>query len=85
MNIGWNIETFLSIFPFVFTGILSVLIIKIDWKKYGFLYLISAITGVILCYVFIYLNLYLYRKFKMKRGRIGVKRVDSPFEYHDGV
>jgi hypothetical protein len=58
MNIGWNIETFLSVFPFVFTGILSFLIIKTDWKKYGTLYLLSAITGAILCYVFIYLHLY---------------------------
>jgi hypothetical protein len=58
MNAGWNMETYLSVFPFVISGILSFLIIKTDWKKYGLLYLLSAITGVILCYVFLYLDLY---------------------------
>ncbi|MHB1315911.1 MAG: CBO0543 family protein [Christensenellales bacterium] len=58
MNIGWNIETFLSISSFLFSITISFLIIKKSWKKYGFLYLLSSITGVILCYIFIYLNLY---------------------------
>lgn len=60
MNIGWNIETYVSIVTLVLSVICSIVIIKIDWKKYGFLYLLSAIVGVILCYIFIYLGLYTF-------------------------
>lgn len=60
MNIGWNIETYLTIISFAVTVVLSFLIIKIDFKRYGFLFLLSAIIGVILCYIFIYLNLYTF-------------------------
>ncbi|MBC8059382.1 MAG: hypothetical protein H7Y18_01820 [Clostridiaceae bacterium] len=60
MNIGWNIETYLSILSLALTGILSFLVIKIDWKRYGFLFVLSAIIGVILCYIFIYMDLYTF-------------------------
>jgi hypothetical protein len=60
MNIGWNVETYVSIISFIISVILSISIVKIDWKKYGFLFVLSAIVGVILCYVFIYLGLYAF-------------------------
>lgn len=60
MNIGWNIETYISISTLVISVIGTILIIKIDWRKYGILYLLSAITGIILCYIFIYLGLYTF-------------------------
>ena len=60
MNIGYNIETYLSISSFIFTIIVSLLIIKLDWKKYGLLFLLSSIIGIILCYIFIYLRLYTF-------------------------
>jgi hypothetical protein len=60
MNIGWNVETYVSIISFIISVILSISIVKIDWKKYGFLFVLSAIVGVILCYVFIYLGLYTF-------------------------
>jgi hypothetical protein len=36
----------------------TILILRIDWRKYGLLYLISALVGVVLCYVFLGLKLY---------------------------
>lgn len=60
MNIGWNIETYVSIISFVISVICSIFIIKIDWKRYGFLFLLSAIVGVILCYIYIYLGMYTF-------------------------
>ncbi len=60
MNIGWNVETFISILSLALSLTLTILIIKIDWKKYGFLYLLSSIIGVILCYIFIYLGFYIF-------------------------
>ncbi len=58
MNIGWNIETYITIAALIITLILLYLLIKIDWKSYGLLFLISSAVGVILCYIFIGLNLY---------------------------
>lgn len=60
MNLGWNIETYISVISLVLTAILTFLIIKIDWKKYGLLFIISATTSVILCYIFIDLGLYAF-------------------------
>jgi hypothetical protein len=60
MNIGWNIETYMSVISLIFTSIICFLIIKIDWKKYGLLFLLSSVIGVILCYIFIYLDLYIF-------------------------
>ncbi|MCR2806906.1 CBO0543 family protein [Paenibacillus soyae] len=36
----------------------SIWIIQYDWKRYGALYLISAVVGNILCYIFIQLGFY---------------------------
>lgn len=60
MNIGRNIETYISIISMVLSVIGTIIIIKTDWKKYGFLYLLSAIVGVVLCYIFIGLGLYTF-------------------------
>jgi len=60
MNIGWNIETYISVISFILTTIATFLILKTDWKKYGLLFIISAATGVILCYIFIGLGLYTF-------------------------
>jgi hypothetical protein len=60
MNIGWNIETGISVASLVIAAIILVFIIKINWQKYGLLYLLSAGTGVALCYIFIGLNLYTF-------------------------
>lgn len=42
------------------TLILLYFVIKIDWKRYGFLLLLSAVVGVALCYIFIYMRLYTF-------------------------
>ncbi len=58
MNAGWNIETYISILSLIGTFVICFLIIRIDWKRYGLLFLLSAIIGILLCYIFIYLDLY---------------------------
>lgn len=60
LNIGWNIETYISIVTLVLSAIGSILIIKINWRKYGILFLLSGAIGVVLCYIFIYLGLYTF-------------------------
>ncbi len=60
MNIGWNIETYLSLAAIVFSTVVLLLILRKDWKNYGFLFLLSAIIGNVLCYIFVKLRLYYY-------------------------
>lgn len=60
MNIGWNIETYVSIISLILAIVISIIILKTNWKQYGFLYLLSAVIGMILCYIFIYLDFYPY-------------------------
>lgn len=60
MNIGWNIDTYLSLSSIAVSTVISVLIIRKNWRRYGALFLLSAIVGNILCYVFVKLNLYYF-------------------------
>ncbi|WP_227937580.1 CBO0543 family protein [Alkalihalobacillus deserti] len=60
INIGPNVETF------IFIGVISVSIIglflfmRLDWKRYGSLFLFSTIVGFILCFIFVKLGFYSY-------------------------
>ena len=60
MNVGWNIETYLSLSAIAFSTIVSLLIMRNNWKKYGMLFLLCAIIGNILCYIFVILGYYYY-------------------------
>jgi hypothetical protein len=60
MNVGWNIESYLTIISFIVTVVLSTIIVKINWRQYGLLYILNGITGVILCYLFIAFDLYYF-------------------------
>lgn len=60
MNIGWNMETYLTLSAFAFSTVVSILILRKNWKRYGLLFLISAVIGNILCYIFVVLGLYYY-------------------------
>jgi len=60
MNVGWNVETYISILALLLSVTLLISMIRIKWRQYGFLFLLSAVIGVILCYIFIYLGLYTF-------------------------
>jgi len=60
MNIGWNIESFMTLSGTIITGIGSIIILKKNWKQYGILYLASTITGHILCLIFLKMHFYSY-------------------------
>ncbi|HEX9058954.1 MAG TPA: CBO0543 family protein [Clostridia bacterium] len=60
MNLGWNLETYISVISIILSVVLSILIIKIDRKRYGLLFVISAVVGVIICYIFVGLGLYTF-------------------------
>ncbi|KPU46264.1 hypothetical protein OXPF_01090 [Oxobacter pfennigii] len=58
MNFNWNIETYISIAFTVTSLIVAIIIIKINWKQYGLLFLLSGVVGSIICYIFIITGLY---------------------------
>lgn len=58
MNVGWNIETLLSVGALAASIAGCIFILSKNWKQYGTLFLLSGIVGVALCYLFIYLDLY---------------------------
>jgi len=58
MNIDWNIETYLTLFSLAVSAVILFLIIRTDWKRYGALFLLSAIVGNLLCFLFVKLGLY---------------------------
>lgn len=60
MNIGQNIETYLTLSAIAVSVVTSLLIMRNNWKRYGALFLLTAIIGNILCYLFVKLNLYYF-------------------------
>ena len=56
--IGLNIETFIHVLVIVMGGIGLILFLKLDWKSYGLLFVISGIVGNVLCYIFVKLGFY---------------------------
>jgi hypothetical protein len=60
MNFGWNIETYILVVGIVLSAIGSIFVLRVNWKQYGLLYLISGIIGELLCYFFVVTGLYKY-------------------------
>lgn len=60
MNLESSIETYITLFTIGVSLIGAYLIIRTDWKRYGLLFVIAAIVGNILCYIFVRLNFYSY-------------------------
>jgi hypothetical protein len=60
MNIGWNIETFIHLSSIGLSIIIFIYLFRVNWKHYGILFLLSAIIGNILCYIFVKVGFYSY-------------------------
>jgi hypothetical protein len=58
LELGWNIDTILSIVPCALALAVIVSLLRISWKQYGLLMLIAAASGVALCLLFVGLGLY---------------------------
>ena len=58
INIGYNIESFIYIF-IILTGLVGLIFfLKLNWRKYGLLFILATLVGNILCYLFVELNFY---------------------------
>ena len=51
-------EMYISIASFVIVLISSYFILRLDWKRYGLLYLLAGVIGNILCYFFVEVGFY---------------------------
>ncbi len=58
MNVGWDIETYASVGTLILSIALTIPFFRLDWKKYGLLFLLSAVVGMALCFIFIGMDLY---------------------------
>ncbi len=58
MNLQSSIDLYLTITAITLSLIGSYFILRIDWKRYGIVYLLSGIVGNILCYIFVKLDFY---------------------------
>lgn len=58
MNFHWNLETILLVCSTVLTIAGSLWLLKFNWRKYGLLFVISAVVGQIICYLFYELGFY---------------------------
>lgn len=60
MNFGWNVETLMLAGGSLASGIGTIYVMKSNWRQYGKLYLAAAITGNIICFIFMKLDFYSY-------------------------
>ncbi len=60
MNVGWNLESVTTIAGTVGSAVVLYFFLRLDWKKFGLLYLLSAGLGVAICYALIYLKFYTF-------------------------
>ena len=58
MNLQYNLETIVTIATVALATLGTFLIIRLDWKRYGLLFLLSGIVGNIFCYFFVKVGFY---------------------------
>ena len=58
MVYNWGVETYITLAANLLSLAGSYFIVRLDWKRYGALFLASGLTGLILCYIFVKTGLY---------------------------
>lgn len=82
MGAFWSKEILISLFFIVGSLIGSYFILKINWKRYGLLYLISGAVGNTLCIVFIGLGFYTFPVTVIPNSPAPVIAVMTIFPYY---
>lgn len=60
LNDPFSLEGIIIITSTIVSLIISVLIIRLNWKRYGLLFLLSSTIGYLICYAFVNLGYYYY-------------------------
>src|SRR3954470_6422246 len=58
INIGLNIESFTHIIVIIVGFFCLIFFLRLDKKRYGLLFILSALAGNIFCYMFVKFNFY---------------------------
>ncbi|WP_226036595.1 CBO0543 family protein [Aquibacillus saliphilus] len=58
INAGFNVESFIYIFGIIIGIVILLPFLKLNWKKYGLLFVLAALIGNLLCYLFVTLHFY---------------------------
>ncbi len=58
MNLQYNLETLLTITAVVISALGSYFIIRLNWMRYGLLFIMAAVVGHILCYIYVHVCFY---------------------------
>ncbi|WP_305367814.1 CBO0543 family protein [Bacillus sp. V3B] len=58
VNIGFNAESFIYIIVLIIGFLFLISFLRLDKNRYGLLFILSALVGNILCYIFVKLDFY---------------------------
>lgn len=60
MQVGWNINTIVSVSGSVMSLLGIRLVLRVNVRQYGSLYILSAVIGTILCIIFVAFGFYTF-------------------------
>lgn len=75
-------EMYISIVSVVFSLIGSFFILRLDWRRYGLLYLIAGVLGNVLCYIFVEVGFYSFPYIFMPVIKTPVTAVLTAFSFY---
>lgn len=75
-------EMYISIIILVFVLIGSYFILRLDWKRYGLLYLLTGILGNVLCYLFVEVGFYSFPYIFLPIIKIPILAILTAFPYY---
>ncbi|QDR80313.1 hypothetical protein SPTER_16360 [Sporomusa termitida] len=75
-------EMYISIVSIVIAFIGSYFLLRIDWKRYGLLYLIATIIGNTLCYIFVKVGFYSFPYIFLPVAKIPAVAVTTAFSFY---
>lgn len=75
-------EMYISIVSLVLSLAGSYYILRLDWKRYGFLYLLAGVIGNTLCYLFVKVGFYSYPYIFLPVLRIPLVAILTAFSFY---
>lgn len=77
-----TLEFYISIVSLLIAAVGSFFILRINWKSYGLLYMISAVLGNIICYLFVKFGFYSFPYIFLPIAKIPLVAVTTAFSFY---
>ncbi|SFM26034.1 CBO0543 family protein [Pelosinus propionicus] len=74
-------EMYIAIFSSIIVAIGSYFILRLDWKRYGLLYLLAGLIGNLLCYLFVEVRFYSFPYIFLPILKIPIFSILTAFSY----